>query len=181
VIVDPPCGIVETGNDSWRFKRRTDDHATTRARPISPRRIRLGIAGIDLRGAAGAVVRWRRRRRRWWPQSNWGKRRSGAVCPTVVPAKAWRGRPVHLSPVRRLFVGRAGGSDAKCCSPSCRWKKANLIRWGGCRTQAAAAQRGPGGGRRCRECARHRHFRALGPFDCLPQSLPRTIYSSITI
>jgi DNA replication protein DnaC len=27
--------IVETGNDSWRFKSRTDDHATTRARPVS--------------------------------------------------------------------------------------------------------------------------------------------------
>ena len=55
-------------------------------------------------------------------------------------AKASRGRPV-LSPVRRLFVGRAGGSDAKCCSPSCRWKKASLIRWGGCRPQAAAQPR----------------------------------------
>ena len=26
---------VETGNDSWRFKSRTDDHTTTRARPVS--------------------------------------------------------------------------------------------------------------------------------------------------
>jgi hypothetical protein len=27
--------IVETGNDNWRFKSRTDDHPTTRARTVS--------------------------------------------------------------------------------------------------------------------------------------------------
>jgi hypothetical protein len=33
--VDPPLRLDETGNDSWRFKNRADDHTTIRARAAS--------------------------------------------------------------------------------------------------------------------------------------------------
>src|ERR1700687_487222 len=92
----------------------------------------VGIAGFDLRGAAGAVVGDRR--------VIGAKRRSGAICPTVVPPRR-RGGGRSFRRSAGFFVGRAGGSDAKCCWPSCRWKKASLIRWGGRRPQAAAQPR----------------------------------------
>src|SRR5580704_7056902 len=75
----------------------------------------VGIAGFDLRGAAGAVVGDRR--------VIGAKRRSGAICPTVVPPRR-RGGGRSLR--RSAGFSWAGGSDAKCCSPSCRWKKASL-------------------------------------------------------
>ena len=50
-----PCDIVETGNDSWRFKSRDDDQ-TTRARLVS-------ATPINSDGAESVTVQIRRRRR----------------------------------------------------------------------------------------------------------------------
>jgi hypothetical protein len=105
------------------------------------------------------------------------------VSSSCLSAKAWRlggmSRPTNAEPVRRLFVGRAGGSGAKCCSPSCRWKKASLIRCRGRRPQPPPSpERRTSGGRRCRKCARHRHFRALGPFGARLIT-PNPIYASV--
>src|SRR5262249_25551449 len=48
------CDIIETRNDSWRFKTRDDDHAPTRARPVS--------ATPNSAVGAGATAKTRRSR-----------------------------------------------------------------------------------------------------------------------